>query len=622
MINITPYYDSFLRIAFSITARTRFLYRFSLCRFSHIVCQGSENIELFFDRLNKTLDISADTSAWLKCADKEAILKDANSALNHQFEVLGSGHIEMQTINWSKDIKTGHVWDNSFYTNYYIRKNNGVEIKVPWEISRCHHLLWLGEAYLLSNDKKYASEIVNQIYDWIKNNPFMNSVNWACSMEVAIRAVNWLYSIAMISKSGALSDSFMAVFIRSLYLHGNYIYHNLEKSHPYSNNHYFSDIVGLLYLGAIFSGKRKGNIWFNFALKEYYKEIRVQVLPSGVDCERSVSYHRLMTELAVYPYYMLKRIGVNIPMDVEYRLKSMLAFVQAYIKPNGKVPLVEDNDDGRFLPFLKRDFQNHSYLTDTNSIEIKLIAQSVELLRPLENSSQSDFTDAGHVIIKNDNAYLFVTNGGLTPYRDNNTVCGTHTHNDRLSFELSIGADDIIVDPGAYIYTSDLEKHHEFRSTFKHNTVFVDGEEQNILLKRAFLVKKNSHKEVLRYFHPKDCLGSYETIKGKMRHQRFFSLEKESLTIEDQIEKEGDGHLCQVFFHLSPMVTVEIVNDMFILYTQNSKIKMSFICSNPLSLSVIDDTISPSYGLLTNSKTIKIETSFDENITFKTYIGW
>ena len=54
-----------------------------------------------------------------------------------------------------------------------------------------------------------------------------------------------------------------------------------------------------------------------------------------------------------------------------------------------------------------------------------------------------------------------------------------HKHNSRLSFELFAGDKSFIIDPDTYVYTADKEMRNLFRSTKYHNTVVVDGEEQN-----------------------------------------------------------------------------------------------------------------------------------------------
>ena len=74
-----------------------------------------------------------------------------------------------------------------------------------------------------------------------------------------------------------------------------------------------------------------------------------------------------MTEFAMYPYYMLERVGANVPEIVRQRLVHMVQYVKLNAMPNGKAPMVADNDDGRFLPFVPRDFREHLFLTDSNS---------------------------------------------------------------------------------------------------------------------------------------------------------------------------------------------------------------------------------------------------------------
>ena len=103
-------------------------------------------------------------------------------------------------------------------------------------------------------------------------------------------------------------------------------------------------------------------------MQEYFNEVRSQILPSGSHFERSTSYHRLMTELFFYSYLLLKRDGVYIPTDIKYRVKSMFDFTLNYTRPDGKSPIIGDNDDGRLLPFAKYPFDDHRYLLGVESV--------------------------------------------------------------------------------------------------------------------------------------------------------------------------------------------------------------------------------------------------------------
>ena len=116
------------------------------------------------------------------------------------FDLLGSGSTKLskdgkgyQPIDWHIDFKSGYRWNpKTFYAFIKYGNKLGVDVKVPWELSRFQHLILLGQAYQLTKNKKYAVEFENQILDWIDNNPVGFGVNWRCAMDIAIRASNWL----------------------------------------------------------------------------------------------------------------------------------------------------------------------------------------------------------------------------------------------------------------------------------------------------------------------------------------------------------------------------------------------------------------------------------------------
>ena len=77
---------------------------------------------------------------------------------------------------------------------------------------------------------------------------------------------------------------------------------------------------------------------------------------------------------------------------------------------------------------------------------------------------------------------------------------GGHSHNDKLSFELNMDGEDVIIDPGTYLYTPLPDRRNEFRSTGVHNTAVVDGEEQNRWIegvRSLFLLNNETKVEVL-----------------------------------------------------------------------------------------------------------------------------
>lgn len=544
--------------------------------------------------------------------EKKTIIACADQALCHEFDLLGSGVVRLDPIDWHIDFKSGPRWEKKYYNEIGFIK--GADIKVPWELSRCQHLLWLGEAYLLTGKAQYAQEIINEIRWWIEDNPLMYTVNWKCSMDVAFRAVNWIFALNMIKAYEGYDDSFAKTIERSLWQHGFFIKNNLEKSVPYSNNHYTSDLVGLLYIGQLFNDSRRGKGWKRKAKKELEKEILTQVLPSGVHYEKSVSYHRMMTEMLSYPIYMLERMGESFPKEVKARIMAMYAYVSNYTKPNGLSPLIADNDDGRFLPFVPRDFGYHNYLNNEQSLENKIISVDLKPKFCCKRQGNNLYKDANIAIIREKNNYLFINGGGYSRVTKNKQqFINSHTHNDALSFELVVEGQDVIVDSGTYLYTSDIKMRNAFRSTAKHNTVVVDGEEQNEFVD-AFSLRRNIIIGGL-YEENNTLAGNYQTIQGNMTHRRSFGFTGNGVELKDNITKEGHGHVAKFYFHFADGLNLQV---------EEKTVKVNGICMTfglpPKHIDIVDDIVSPSYGLLNNSKTLVVSYNFDNELEIITKI--
>ena len=59
---------------------------------------------------------------------------------------------------------------------------------------------------------------------------------------------------------------------------------------------------------------------------------------------------------------------------------------------------------------------------------------------------------------------------------------GGHAHNDQLGIELTLDGEDLIRDPGTYVYTCLPDRRNQFRSTLAHFVPQWHGQEQNSFL--------------------------------------------------------------------------------------------------------------------------------------------
>lgn len=600
-------------------------------------------------RLNRCLgEISNVSLDSISADDQQTIIFYADQTLLHKFNYLGSGWTSVHPLAWDTDFISGHRWENGkFYTDYKcVNPLGGFDIKVVWELSRCHHLLWLAQAYSLTHDRKYSREIVEQINHWIDNNPLMFSINWTCSMDVAIRAVNWMYAIGIIIDSGDIDDCFSQKVYQSLFEHLFFIINNLEKNIPNSGNHYLSDLVGLLFVGAMFPGNFFARRCFNFAFKEFKREASVEISDDGTNYEHSISYHRLVAELFIYSYALLRRLRQPLPSDLGSQLESMIYYIASYTKQSGLAPLIGDNDNGRLLPFVPRDFRKHGYMCSIgavlfgkdylggNTVNAESLYASCDVpdlpahIEVLKVKSSLIYPLNGLFIWRDRGIELFVTNSPFSLKRclSKGERGGTHTHPDALSFDLSFDGQDFIVDPGTYVYTSDPILRNRLRASENHSTVVIDSLNQTKFDENNVFVQTNyaSDHTLTTGSERNTIIGSYKFDDDNVsyHHTRIFELEPTRIIIKDIIECAGD-HKVMLNFSVAPDIKPYSDAKVAILESQSAQMSLSVTeNSKPLTAEIIDAHYSPAYGILQHSKSLRYHHSMHDHITIITNIEW
>src|SRR5688500_14391756 len=264
-----------------------------------------------------------------------------------------------QPIEWNRDPRSGYLWPLDYHRDISLFRSDGSDIRLVWELNRLGHFLTLARAYKATNDERYVTEFLDQLKSWTEHNPYGRGPNWTCAMEVALRAVNLIAARELFRESPQLDTQFLLTLFQQ---HGNYIRRNLEFSYIATSNHYRSDVAGLLWLGVMVPELRDATRWRDFGLKELLREMDKQVLADGADCEASTGYHRFVTELFLYSFILARENGIEIDDRRLRRLGSMLEYLRAYQRPDGRAPLVGDTDGGQFLPVPPRDADEHAYL--------------------------------------------------------------------------------------------------------------------------------------------------------------------------------------------------------------------------------------------------------------------
>jgi Heparinase II/III-like protein/Heparinase II/III N-terminus len=519
-------------------------------------------------------------------ADAERLRSEAELVLQHRVSFLGSGLVSLgDEIDWHRDFKSGHRWPQAFYQDVEVtRLTDDSDAKVPWELSRGHQLLTLARAATLERDERFARELEKQLAGWIDANPPGFGINWVNPMEVAIRAVNWIWAIRTLEAWRPLQPSVRARVTRSLQSHARHIVANLEGSPLLRSNHYLSDILGVLALGTYLGDDSEARRWRKLAQRAFEREILAQVRDDGTGFEASTSYHGLALEIFLLARVIAADAGMPFSQRYDERLAAMLAVSAAIRHPGGRVPLIGDGDSGRILPGGFGRPATHdpllwlgaavlgspAPLPGDPSPEVAWILgvdvwrQANERRAPTAAPPAGAFPAGGLYVLRGGDAHVVARCGDV-----GQGGAGGHAHNDVGSFELSLGGVPLVVDSGTYTYTADPRARNEFRSTTAHNTVVVDGEEINPLPQHELFALPQVAQvnvEDWRDGGPSARLvvshDGYRRLSGNPVHRRLFELDRAAgeLRVRDEIDGRG-AHLVESLLHLAPGTEVSAIGD-------------------------------------------------------------
>jgi hypothetical protein len=542
--------------------------------------------------------------------------------LDHTWPILGFGEKFFgRQIQWRRDPLSGYLWPLDYHRDINLLRSDGSDIRVVWELNRLGHLLTLARCYALTRDEQLSLEFFAQLESWTANNPFGCGPNWTSAMEVALRTINLLGAFEVFRFSPQLNESSLLLALRLFQQHATYIRNNLEFSYLATSNHYLSDVVGLLWLGIMLPELKDSEWWADFGLVHMLREMDKQILSDGADFESSTGYHRFVLELLLYSFILCRENSIHIDDKYWGKLHVMLRYLRSYLRPDGLAPVIGDSDSGQVLPIKRHRANDHAYLLAIGAVlcedpELKLeeVEAPEELLwlmgdegvtrfnmLPAKRVRRSvGFPEAGIFIMRDGDSYLCFNASG--PGLNGR---GSHGHNDALSLEISVCGQSFLVDPGTYIYTADLQKRNQFRSTAYHSTVMVDGVEQSKIDESVpFVIGNEAQPRVLRWETGADCDRvsaehyGYRRLTQPLVHRRSVNFDKPNRfwLIEDEFTGEGE-HQFEVRFHFAPAITVSVENKIVLARNQLNNSRLILSCREaPGSFELEKQFVSFDYG--------------------------
>jgi len=590
----------------------------------NIFCEGYTKEELleiirirnrrafYFDSFNDEIAIT-----FKKKFSKEynKTLELADKLINGHFDLLGRKII---FENWHK--VGDEVWPllPSYKIGYYGKKVIN-DIKIVWELNRMQFLPIIGKAYFLTKDEEYAKKTLEYISSWVEQNPYLYGVNWMEGIEAAIRMYSWIFAYNFILSSPNLTPDANFRVLKSIYQHGKFIYEFLSDKWSINNNHILAELSALILISLTFPQFRDSKKWLKFSVNKLEKEIDRQIFEEGVIWEHSTGYQKFDTELILYPIILLQKNGYLVPKSIIEKAEKMIEFLNLISMKRGKIPLVGDEDQGFVLKLGDWEYDNALEVSSVGSVLFKrkdFMKNKSEMVfwlfngRVIEETQDSFgyptfkiFDKSGYGLFKSKNDYLLF----VTSSQDKRYLHAAHRHLDMLSFVYSKNGEYFIVDPGTYTYFGNYEMRNRFRSISMHNTLRIDGREPSDL-SGLFEIYPRPKTKIVKWGkfddeHIKYVWATHDGYKPLI-HNRIIAGIPRGYILYDFVEGDGKKHKFESHFHLHPDTDIERISDKELMLMINNE-KIWLISDKKIKLE--NSEYSPKYGVLLNSKSLKIE---------------
>jgi hypothetical protein len=498
------------------------------------------------------------------------VLERAEKIIDGKFDLLGYTSLDFGTaVDWHfEPIQRKHLPLKHWKQFDELDSEETGDKKIVWELNRHQHFFTLGIAYRLTGEERYAATFARHIESWMEQNPPGLGINWFSSLEVAFRAISWLWAFHFFKGSHSFTPELFEKALKYLYLHGRHLEKYLSTYYS-PNTHLTGEALGLYYLGSQLEILDRAKQWRALGEEILFAELDRQIYEDGVYFEQTTWYQRYTADFYTH-FLILKTFDTDdtdrkLQKKLETKIQLLHDFLMYATQPDGTTPVVGDDDGGRSLPLSATGSSDFRGSLSTAAIifgrgDYKYVAgglreetlwllggegvksfESVPSFEPRRTSKF--FADGGYFAMRDgwaatDN-YLLVDCGKI------GSLNGGHGHADALAVELAVGGKTLLVDSGTYTYHESDEMRDYFRTTIAHNTLMIDERSQSEpggkfswKSKAQVTVQSKIAEDRFDFFEASH--DGYERLEAAATHQRsILFLKNDYWIIRDFVDTRG-----------------------------------------------------------------------------------
>lgn len=431
---------------------------------------------------------------------RSAVKEEADRFLAGHFEALGTawpvrdaGDLFPDDV-WRLDPVTGRLWPGPeqfcFDLPYRHVRDLG-DVKYVWEFNRLQFLQPLAASVALTGDARALAAIEAAIHGWARANPPFCGIGWNSGIELALRSVSLVVVDALCGDR--LRPETRTLVGSVLHAH-SYWLARYPSAYSSANNHLVAEALGIFAVTSVFPPTPDWRRLHAGARATLEREAGLQVFADGVGAEQSPTYGAFTAEMLLVADKIGRAFGAPLAAGLAERLGAFSTFIGWLADGRGRVPAIGDDDGGRVLKWqaaheatyaasVARAIAGHFALATPVPAEGAADLREALFGRPEtlpEPEGLQTFEAGGYTVVRERRGgrkLRFVLDHGPLGYLS----IAAHGHADANAFTLSLDDEDVLVDPGTYLYHSGGAWRDWFRGTRAHNTIALAGLDQSLI---------------------------------------------------------------------------------------------------------------------------------------------
>jgi hypothetical protein len=337
-----------------------------------------------------------------------------------------------------------------------------------WQLSRHPEWAVLAERYRATGDERYAAAFVRYFCSWVRQALVPENVDGGATLcwrtiEAGIRMGGpWQWALHSFYNSPHFTDDVLVDWYKSIWEHG----WRLRNFHR-TGNWLIMEMNGLAQISVLYPQFLDAPAWKAYAFERLVEELDAQVYPDGWQVELSSGYHQV--DIINYKWLIdvCQAYEQPVPPEFHASLERMHAVNVLCSMPDGRLPDVNDGGWHEVASLMRSAVQDYPQRAD-----FRWAFTRGKQGQPPEVKSLA-FPYAGY----------YISRSGWEPdalwtFLDAGHFGYGHQHEDKLNLLLHAYGRLLLGEAGNYAYDSS-EMRRYVLSTRAHNTVRVDGEDQN-----------------------------------------------------------------------------------------------------------------------------------------------